>query len=291
MNKIISYSLWGNEPFYTVGAIQNAKQNPEIFGNEWTSRFYIHKDVSSDIINQINAYENVEIFIVNENPDWSGMFWRFWCISDPTVDISIFRDTDSRPSQRDYYAVKEWLDSSSKTVNIMRDHPYHTDCIMGGMWGCRNKQLINHLNNQFDLDENLNIKTIIKTWKDNKKEESTKGIDQKFLREMIYPFFTTQNDTYVFDAFPHYNCFSRRFDEQRHDWSKALGYGPCHEFSTGFPTERGEYNDGKVRKINYDCKWNDFIGQVYDENNIPNKEYAELLKQRDDCIYKDWEKE
>jgi len=75
MNKIISYSLWGNEPFYTVGAIQNAKQNPEIFGNEWTSRFYIHKDVSSDIIDQINAYENVEIFIVNENPDLTPYEW------------------------------------------------------------------------------------------------------------------------------------------------------------------------------------------------------------------------
>ena len=281
MKKVISYSLWGNDPFYTVGAIQNAKMNPEIFGNEWTSRFYIHKDVSSDVVQEINNCENVEVYIINEDPNWSGMFWRFWCISDPEVDISIFRDTDSRPSKRDYYTVTEWIESSMKSIHIMRDHPYHTDCMMGGMWGCRNKGFSDLILLALNLPK-FNIKTMIESWVDIEKEESIKGIDQNFLRKVIYPIFSSKDDIFVVDAFPHYNCFSRRFDEQRYTDRKLNNKGPVREFSTGFPTKRGEFGG-------YKC--NDFIGQVYDENNIPNKEYAELLKQRDDCIYQDWDKE
>jgi hypothetical protein len=42
MKKIISYSLWGDLPLYTVGAISNAKQAKEIYPG-WICRFYIHE--------------------------------------------------------------------------------------------------------------------------------------------------------------------------------------------------------------------------------------------------------
>ena len=31
--------------------------------------------------------------------------------------------------------------------------------------------------------------------------------------------------------------------------------------------------------------WNDFVGQVYDENDVPNEEFASLIKERDEKIY------
>ena len=68
------------------------------------------------------------------------MFWRF----DPAFSekdvIMIFRDTDSRLNQREKVAVDKWLESD-KDFHILRDHPYHTTQIMGGMWGSRNNIL------------------------------------------------------------------------------------------------------------------------------------------------------
>jgi hypothetical protein len=61
----------------------------------------------------------------------------------------------------------------------MRDHPYHTVSILGGMWGCRNGIL-------------QNIDQLIETWsghthtKGNWREVQTAG-DQNFLGEVVYP--------------------------------------------------------------------------------------------------------
>ena len=52
------------------------------------------------------------------------------------VDVMISRDTDSRVSHREMIAVNKWLESD-KGFHIMRDHPWHTTKILGGMWGCR----------------------------------------------------------------------------------------------------------------------------------------------------------
>lgn len=46
----------------------------------------------------------------------------------------IIRDLDSRPTLRERSAVDEWL-ASGKALHIMRDHPDHTEPIMGGMFG------------------------------------------------------------------------------------------------------------------------------------------------------------
>ena len=43
--NVISMSLWGDTPMYTVGAIRNAQMNPHIFGPDWITRIYVGKDV------------------------------------------------------------------------------------------------------------------------------------------------------------------------------------------------------------------------------------------------------
>lgn len=50
--------------------------------------------------------------------------------------MSLFRDLDSRPSQREMEAVKEWL-LSKHVVHVMRDHPAHDMPILAGMWGMK----------------------------------------------------------------------------------------------------------------------------------------------------------
>lgn len=56
--------------------------------------------------------------------------WRFLTLSDPLVDVTIFRDLDSTLNERETAAVKEWL-SSNYTMHVIRDHPSHTDLILG----------------------------------------------------------------------------------------------------------------------------------------------------------------
>ena len=73
---------------------------------------------------------------MDEDGDWTGMFWRFYPASEDEVDVMISRDTDSRLSLREKYAIDEWL-SSEKDFHIMRDHPFHKFPVLGGMWGVK----------------------------------------------------------------------------------------------------------------------------------------------------------
>lgn len=135
MKKIISYSLWGDNPKYCVGAIKNAEMRKDFYP-DWIARFYVHKEVKKDYIDKLKSIENTEVVIKDSKADWTGMFWRFEGISDPDVSIMISRDTDSRLSFREVYAVNEF-ENSDKKFHIMRDHPYHGVFVLGGMFGIK----------------------------------------------------------------------------------------------------------------------------------------------------------
>ena len=214
--KTINFSLWGDNPKYTIGAIRNAELAKEIYP-DWVCRYYIGKSVPLDIVETLKEYDNVQIIEMGEDGNWSGMFWRFYSCADSEVMLS--RDTDSRLSIREKHAVDEWL-NSDKNFHIMRDHPYHRTEILGGMWGCRNGILKN-------IHELIN----------NFKVEDFWQIDQNFLREVIYP--KIKNDVFVHDSF-----FNYELDKHT------------------FPTER---------------KNNEFIGDVFDENDNRHPEYQNLI--------------
>jgi hypothetical protein len=192
MKKIISFSLWGDNPKYTIGAIRNAELTPIIFPN-WVSRFYCGKSVPEDIIEKLKSLPQIEVIIMDEDGDWTGMFWRFYACEDS--DIMLSRDTDSRLSNREKLAIDEWLESD-KDFHIMRDHPYHNTEILGGMWGVRNGLL-------------KNIKELI--------QEYIKGdfwqVDQNFLREKIYPLVV--NNSFIHDSYQSYNHNSKQFPSER----------------------------------------------------------------------------
>ena len=59
-----------------------------------------------------------------------GMVWRFAPMADGTVAEFHSRDLDSRISEREIAAVKDW-DRTNKSFHIMRDNPYHVSHIMG----------------------------------------------------------------------------------------------------------------------------------------------------------------
>jgi hypothetical protein len=192
MKKIISYSLWGDNPKYTIGAIRNAELTPIVYPG-WISRFYCGESVPTDIIKTLKSLPYTEVVMMDVEGDWTGMFWRFYACEDS--DIMLSRDTDSRLSNREKLAVDEWLESN-KDFHIMRDHPYHKTEILGGMWGVRNGLL-------------KNIKDLIGDY--------TKGdfwqVDQNFLREKIYPLVI--NNSFTHDSYLNYNINSKPFPSER----------------------------------------------------------------------------
>lgn len=142
MNKIISFSLWGDNPKYTIGAVRNAELCKDIYPG-WKCRFYLN-DVPESILRQLQSL-GAEIVQQPESPSWTSMFWRYNTCWDDNVNISIFRDTDSRLGLREKAAVDQWLDSDY-TFHIMRDHPYHGFYMLGGMWGYKK-------NNKYNMKE------------------------------------------------------------------------------------------------------------------------------------------
>jgi len=139
--KIISFSLWGSDPKYCVGAIKNAELRKKIYPN-WICRFYVHIDVPREYISKLKSFENTEVVIEDRKPDWTGMFWRFEAISDNDVSVMISRDCDSRLNHREAEAVSEFM-NSDKLFHIMRDHPWHKFNVLGGMFGIKKGLLDN----------------------------------------------------------------------------------------------------------------------------------------------------
>ena len=64
------------------------------------------------------------------------MFWRFLAFDDQNVDFVMVRDVDSPFTVRERLAVEEWL-ASGFPFHVIRDHRYHMEPMMGGLWGGR----------------------------------------------------------------------------------------------------------------------------------------------------------
>lgn len=177
--KLISFSLWGNNLKYCIGAIRNAELIKDIYPN-WTARFYIHKDVNKSYVDQINNL-GAQVKIMDENPSWEGMMWRYFPINDEDIELFISRDTDSRLNMREKNAVDAWI-NSDKNFHIMRDHPYHGFPILGGMFGARKQgfEIIRDSMSQF-------------------KFENRYGTDYTFFSDMLFP--KIKDDSLIHDEF------------------------------------------------------------------------------------------
>jgi protein O-GlcNAc transferase len=181
MSKVISFSLWGNDPKYTEGAVRNAEIAAELFP-DWECWLYCGTSVDDDFYRNFNIElheefdgktvlygHNLQIHILDEPGDWRGMFWRFEPASDPNVEVMISRDCDSRLSQREKAAIDAWMESD-KGFHTIHDHAYHTVPILGGLWGKKRDCLP-----EFGV--------LLSQWK----QEDRWQTDQEFLTQSIWP--------------------------------------------------------------------------------------------------------
>jgi len=180
MKKIISFSLWGNEPLYINGAISNII-NSQKFYPGWICRFYIDESIDKDLQEKILSFGNTEIKIMPKAEDVLGMFWRFapmW--DDLEIERFIVRDTDCQPTKREVNAVNEWI-TSEKPFHIIRDNHYHYVPILGGTWGAIPGCIPNM---QKDISEFL---LTVQETKSQHKSRKFHGVDQIFLYNFVWP--------------------------------------------------------------------------------------------------------
>lgn len=231
MKNVVAYSLWGDKPIYWFGALKNIEL-AEKYLPGWICRFYIDKNCRQDLIDTIKG-NNVEVVLVNptgthDNSYFhNGMLWRFAASEDPEVNVFLSRDCDSRISEREVSAINEWL-LSDKDFHIMRDHPYHLTHILGGMWGCRNGMM-----------RKIGLSNLISNWSINKRSSYSYGIDQDFLKEVVYPLIRN-------NAMEH-SEFNLRFG-------------------------------GEIRPFPYIRNNYEFVGDVFDENEQRHPDYWKIIK-------------
>lgn len=174
--KVISFCLWGNDPKYCEGAIQNVKLASEIYP-DWECWFFVDNTVPEKIIDELDNlqhnlnYHKVRVIAKDKEGGWEMMLDRLSPTLEPSVDLFISRDCDSRLSQREKAAVDEWIDSDCNW-HLMSDHPYHSVPIMGGMFGVKKPAF-----------EDLYERAL--SWKEHTKSEWQQ--DQNFLKDMIWP--------------------------------------------------------------------------------------------------------
>ena len=58
--KLITFSLWGQNPKYLYGALKNAELAKTIYPG-WICRFYIAASVPFPIVNQLRSMKDVQI--------------------------------------------------------------------------------------------------------------------------------------------------------------------------------------------------------------------------------------
>ena len=177
--NIISFSLWGDNPLYNIGAIKNADLALQIYP-DWYCYYYCNKCVPEKTINELKKRNNTKIFIQNKIGNINSATDRFLAVDLPETERIIFRDTDSRLSNREKLAVDEWI-YKNYDIHIMRDHPSHGWFIQAGMFGLKANKFKGEMNSVLNAFNFTNIK----------------GQDQDFISAYLKYKINKENCSYI----------------------------------------------------------------------------------------------
>ena len=174
--KVVSFCLYGKEPKYTKGMIENIQLIQKHL-SDYEVWVYMGCDVKKSVKDEIKRYKNVRVFETRMTGPLL-MCYRLFAIDYPSVSIAFSRDADSRVTERDVHCMREF-ELSDKSFHVIRDHIWHKCRILIGMCGMKStlKKVLKHgiqgLYNQFRS-----------SFQDKKLEY---GSDTIFGEEYLYP--------------------------------------------------------------------------------------------------------
>ena len=122
--KVFSFCIYGNERNYYEGLLENIQIIREYFPD---FEIYVYKGTCDPSW----VFDNCKV-IETEREGAINMLFRYLPLT--FADIGFVRDVDSRIYERDRWCISKFL-KSSKNYHIVRDHYYHKEPIMGGIFG------------------------------------------------------------------------------------------------------------------------------------------------------------
>ena len=110
--------------------------------------------------------------------------WRLLVANDQHIDYFLVRDADTRLTEREAAAVRDWLKtaesngSQSAVIHCIRDHPKHVNlAIVDGLWGGRPRALRQLLKQ--DITDMMNdITSNVSPWPANRNSDTTTLMSQ-----------------------------------------------------------------------------------------------------------------
>ena len=192
---------------------------PELYPG-WIVRVYYDLEPGSSLHQYLCSLAcsnpNLDICYVKNLPGQTdirnvfAMNWRFFPTIDPSVDLFVSRDLDSRINRREAAAVKEWLESSHH-FHFMRDHPAHSIEILGSGWGVSLGTQDSHAR-RFMVDAFRAASKDKLFWA----AREAYGPDQGFLKMFVWPWgkwSAISHDAYSCKRFPRTSPFPTRREE------------------------------------------------------------------------------
>jgi hypothetical protein len=152
--KVFSFCIYGNERNYYDGLLENIRIIREYFPD---FEIYVYKGICDPSW----VFEDCKV-IETERDGAINMLYRYLPLT--FADIGFVRDADSRVYERDRWCIAEFL-NSSKNYHLVRDHFYHKEPIMGGIFGWKK---------QLDIDLRLDATIIYSE-------------DMSYLKTHVYP--------------------------------------------------------------------------------------------------------
>ena len=193
----VSFSLYGSDPKYYIGAEKNIEQIQRLLP-EWTVSIYYHTEKTRpEYVTKLGDMGAKMIDITNtvigNTPSHAcPMFWRFFSFFED--GYSIVRDLDSRFSGREVSYINKWIDSE-RDIFIIRDHPWHSQ-FPGGLIGMKSMASI--------------IKPKMEEFVDTHNAGGY-GVDQDFL---LHCFNETPKDKIYYCGFDQEDNYIPRDDKQ-----------------------------------------------------------------------------
>lgn len=213
--RAFSFCLYGPQTTkYHGGMLENLKIIQQHFP-DWAVYIYLGADVTSLFVAKLLRYPQVRLRHIGASGSIL-MMYRFLAIDEPDVELMVVRDADSRVHMRDRWAIGEFI-ASDKRAHAIRDHPYHTTTLLGGLWGLK-RGLVSSMAEH--VSPHLN-----KPW--------SHGKDQLFLTDHVYPLVKTE--LLVHTSQPHL----RYSDDETHapfpwNWSDAMYCGKVENLPSYF---------------------------------------------------------
>ena len=253
--KVISMTLYGKDPKYSMGIMRNAQMLP-VFMPGWTLRVYVAHPNSSEpdlaipprIMHKLGTLGVQLAFLDPTKVTVPPSMWNMLVADDLEVDHFIVRNATHRFSDREATVINFWLQTGFSFLSI-KDHPNHTQvAVVSGLWGARPRDLLQLLGDPIYLTLQKGL-----AGEASKQEASTSGSvlrnsAQNILVKYIWPL--VQPRTLILDSVS------------------------CDKSTTSFPfpskRSGGEY-----------------VGQAFDEHQVPLVVPSKSISSPDACTKAD----